>query len=46
MENEKEKLIKLDVTPDQKFILYLVTIILCYSFFVIGMVMSLQGGVK
>jgi hypothetical protein len=40
---KKEKF-NLDVTSDQKFILYLVTIILAYSFFVIGMVMSLMGG--
>ena len=43
---EENKLIKLDVTLDQKFILYLVAIILCYSFFTIGMVISLTGGVK
>ena len=44
MDELKKERFALDVTPDQKFILYLVTIILSYSFFVIGMVMSLMGG--
>ena len=43
---EDKKLLSLDVTPDQKFILYLVALILCYSFFTVGMVMTLMGGLK
>lgn len=39
----KEK-INLDITPNQRFILFLVGIILAYSFFTVGMVMSLMGG--
>ena len=44
MDEIKKEKFTLDVTSDQKFILYLVSIILAYSFFTIGMVMSLMGG--
>jgi len=44
MDELKKEKFNLDITPDQRFILFLVSIILAYSFFVIGMVMSLMGG--